>query len=1084
MTYSRKTHIAVPVTRLPLGVSHELLLWKSSDITFSREEGAFSRSRQAATVGDFARLVEPRLGRGAGRYDWPSSTSSPTAEPVLVISSVLNLAGRISRCNAAPITATSAGTGTATTAAAIAPMSSNGFPHNLGGGVFPASVAGVGMGGAVADGGRVEVAGKETQTRDGLLSPPVALPSRRSRRRAAGVPAACGGFDGGEGGGDGGAVPSSRSRSSPRGTEGSAPRGEERDGKRARGAREIKKEEAVASRSVVWMAQSTADVKDDHTVGDSRDGDGRGGGGVGNRGGGGERGDGGGVGGGGVARPRSRHHPLPLTPSEKMRKKKERRREKRKVRKKSERYSALQDAATPKAASMGFGSARVGSDGTREASPTRLTPVVRSLPRASPRGFSSGGGGGGIPPLVVVRPLFSSSPAVARTVTDAVNRVVKSVINPAENATPAPTVNSTVRAKDVSAATPARTVMPTDMPSSPPRSRPRGSGGALLSSYSSASAFTRRGMSAMGSIGSVVGGDALGSGGIRGSRSALFSSSSGTSAFTRRDMGGIGGGGGGGSGGGGGGNDSWRDGEEARRVAEIGAAALCAVSPSSSTFSSSSSAVSSFVSRPPVGTRSVVTTAAIEGGDENAGGEKGKEPSLHSAVAGATRSETTVTSAVALENPSETAVTPAAMAMATTPTTTAISGVEGDSEAAATSSPSTTALTQLSASTHNRRPSRSRPPPRWKNSRDFPFLPPGGGRTGRREAGSDGGSNSASTVNLDDRGGGAGEGRKEKRGVALAHAEAWAQLREGGVKVVLIDAAADVDSVTVTMEATEERGRGRGRMGGVFGGGGGGARNASAGLRGNERVASEMTISMSSIAYLAAVEGMSRPREASEASGVDLEAGEGRRGGAVVCGGREACSAEERVVMLDVRGPYGSLLGALADISDLPPVLAIATGVGAGLLLDFMALVAAKASDPIQPMTVCYASGSVPLLRFVTKELMGRKVQGVRVITELVSPAEMGVHGGRLRGKLLGRLDAELEVTAYCFCALAAAYGTLQWRRAVGQGFHRSRSETPVRRLVCASRYTSVFGFWRKGSLSTPAPIKLLRALGAKADGG
>lgn len=41
----------------------------------------------------------------------------------------------------------------------------------------------------------------------------------------------------------------------------------------------------------------------------------------------------------------------------------------------------------------------------------------------------------------------------------------------------------------------------------------------------------------------------------------------------------------------------------------------------------------------------------------------------------------------------------------------------------------------------------------------------------------------------------------------------------------------------------------------------------------------------------------------------------------MVCGGREACSAEERVVMLDVRGPYGSLLGALADISDLPPVL-------------------------------------------------------------------------------------------------------------------------------------------------------------------
>ena len=98
---------------------------------------------------------------------------------------------------------------------------------------------------------------------------------------------------------------------------------------------------------------------------------------------------------------------------------------------------------------------------------------------------------------------------------------------------------------------------------------------------------------------------------------------------------------------------------------------------------------------------------------------------------------------------------------------------------------------------------------------------------------------------------------------------------------------------------------------------------------------------------------------------------------------------------------------------DTPPPLslaflkAIATGVGAGLLLDFMALVAAKASDPIQPMTVCYASGSVPLLRFVTKELMGRKIQGVRVITELVSPAEMGVEGtGRVGvgGRRVGKV--------------------------------------------------------------------------------
>ena len=47
-----------------------------------------------------------------------------------------------------------------------------------------------------------------------------------------------------------------------------------------------------------------------------------------------------------------------------------------------------------------------------------------------------------------------------------------------------------------------------------------------------------------------------------------------------------------------------------------------------------------------------------------------------------------------------------------------------------------------------------------------------------------------------------------------------------------------------------------------------------------------------------------------------------------------------------------------------------------------------------RPVTVFYASGSVPLLRLVTKELLERKTAGVRVVTGLVSPGEMAVETG------------------------------------------------------------------------------------------
>lgn len=62
----------------------------------------------------------------------------------------------------------------------------------------------------------------------------------------------------------------------------------------------------------------------------------------------------------------------------------------------------------------------------------------------------------------------------------------------------------------------------------------------------------------------------------------------------------------------------------------------------------------------------------------------------------------------------------------------------------------------------------------------------------------------------------------------------------------------------------------------------------------------------------------------------------------------------------------------------------VAVGAGAGFVLEFLAFVASAKKVPVRDITVCYCSDDPLLLRFVTSELLARKVTGIRVVTALV----------------------------------------------------------------------------------------------------
>lgn len=73
----------------------------------------------------------------------------------------------------------------------------------------------------------------------------------------------------------------------------------------------------------------------------------------------------------------------------------------------------------------------------------------------------------------------------------------------------------------------------------------------------------------------------------------------------------------------------------------------------------------------------------------------------------------------------------------------------------------------------------------------------------------------------------------------------------------------------------------------------------------------------------------------------------------------------------------------------------IATGAGAGLVLDFVGFVRAKKITPKRPVKVCYSSASLALLQFVTNTLLTERTPGIQIETALTRHEELEVSHGR-----------------------------------------------------------------------------------------
>eukprot|EP00903_Cladosiphon_okamuranus_P016206 g14954.t1 len=117
-------------------------------------------------------------------------------------------------------------------------------------------------------------------------------------------------------------------------------------------------------------------------------------------------------------------------------------------------------------------------------------------------------------------------------------------------------------------------------------------------------------------------------------------------------------------------------------------------------------------------------------------------------------------------------------------------------------------------------------------------------------------------------------------------------------------------------------------------------------------------------------------------------------------------------VPLRAYGPYRSEYGRLGEFPNLPPLLVVATGAGAALVLDFVGFVRANKMVPLRPVTVCYSSASLALLQFVTNTLLAERIPGIRIQTALTRHEDLEVFDttSNAKGELVsGRLDIKVS---------------------------------------------------------------------------
>ncbi|CAM9243132.1 unnamed protein product [Choristocarpus tenellus] len=146
-------------------------------------------------------------------------------------------------------------------------------------------------------------------------------------------------------------------------------------------------------------------------------------------------------------------------------------------------------------------------------------------------------------------------------------------------------------------------------------------------------------------------------------------------------------------------------------------------------------------------------------------------------------------------------------------------------------------------------------------------------------------------------------------------------------------------------------------------------------------------------------------------------------------------------VPVSTYGPYRSEYGRLTEFPNLPPLLVIGTGAGAGLVLDFIAYVKSNGLVSHHPVTICYSAASLPLLQFVTNTLLTERNPNFTIRTALTQHEDIQFHDSTNPDKAgqlaMGRLnmkeiiqDADPNTEVY-FCGAGGINNVLRYQCAL-----------------------------------------------------
>lgn len=104
-------------------------------------------------------------------------------------------------------------------------------------------------------------------------------------------------------------------------------------------------------------------------------------------------------------------------------------------------------------------------------------------------------------------------------------------------------------------------------------------------------------------------------------------------------------------------------------------------------------------------------------------------------------------------------------------------------------------------------------------------------------------------------------------------------------------------------------------------------------------------------------------------------------------------------ILLHSYGPYRSAYGRLSELPNLAPLIIVGTGAGAALCLDVVAYIREHGIELEYSIQLYYSASSLPLLQFVTNNLLATKIPGLSIQTALTRNPELEFEDSEDEGK-------------------------------------------------------------------------------------